>query len=379
MIVLAWFPPLWRRVMDHRLLDHYDGDVSRANIQPRARSAAALGPLRRRPRRERLPLPRLRLRLRRGGRPPARGLPAGHAWSEVPDDWACPDCGVRDKVDFEPVELTATSDRSRCDDRGAVAARAPPTRRRRASCCATRCSTPPATSCSSAPGRRSRWPTSPPPRASAARRSTRSSAAATSSPRRSSSARPNASSTPSTRPCASTSTIPRAAIGGRPRGLPAHRRRGPAGPHPAQRRRHRRACCPSSPPRACRSCQWATARLTATIEQGWPQAPPPKAQPARREPRPPRDQLRHRPRRVARGDRRAGRRAARPLHRRGAGPQIARLRGAWGEKARRSGLWGAVLLIDTTAAGKADGTIDGMRTTIDNAGRVVIPKTCAVP
>jgi alkane 1-monooxygenase len=37
MIVLAWFPPLWRRVMDPRLLDHYDGDLSRANIQPRAR------------------------------------------------------------------------------------------------------------------------------------------------------------------------------------------------------------------------------------------------------------------------------------------------------------------------------------------------------
>jgi alkane 1-monooxygenase len=37
MIVLAWFPPLWRRVMDRRLLDHYEGDVSRANIQPRAR------------------------------------------------------------------------------------------------------------------------------------------------------------------------------------------------------------------------------------------------------------------------------------------------------------------------------------------------------
>jgi alkane 1-monooxygenase len=38
MIVLAWFPPLWRRVMDPRLLDHFDGDVSRANIQPRRRS-----------------------------------------------------------------------------------------------------------------------------------------------------------------------------------------------------------------------------------------------------------------------------------------------------------------------------------------------------
>ncbi|MEZ5078965.1 MAG: alkane 1-monooxygenase [Solirubrobacterales bacterium] len=37
MIVLAWIPPLWRRVMDRRLLDHYGGDLSRANIAPRQR------------------------------------------------------------------------------------------------------------------------------------------------------------------------------------------------------------------------------------------------------------------------------------------------------------------------------------------------------
>jgi len=37
MIVLAWFPPLWRRVMDQRLVDHYGGDATRANIQPRKR------------------------------------------------------------------------------------------------------------------------------------------------------------------------------------------------------------------------------------------------------------------------------------------------------------------------------------------------------
>jgi alkane 1-monooxygenase len=37
MIVLAWFPPIWRRVMDPRLLAHFDGDVTRANIQPRKR------------------------------------------------------------------------------------------------------------------------------------------------------------------------------------------------------------------------------------------------------------------------------------------------------------------------------------------------------
>ncbi|MDX6604974.1 MAG: alkane 1-monooxygenase [Solirubrobacterales bacterium] len=37
MIVLAWFPPLWRRVMDPRLIEHFDGEVSRANVQPRGR------------------------------------------------------------------------------------------------------------------------------------------------------------------------------------------------------------------------------------------------------------------------------------------------------------------------------------------------------
>ncbi len=37
MIVTALLPPLWRRVMDHRLLAHYGGDLDRVNIAPRAR------------------------------------------------------------------------------------------------------------------------------------------------------------------------------------------------------------------------------------------------------------------------------------------------------------------------------------------------------
>ncbi|WP_423797462.1 alkane 1-monooxygenase [Mycolicibacterium moriokaense] len=37
MIGLTYFPPLWRKVMDHRVLDHYDGDLSRVNIHPRMR------------------------------------------------------------------------------------------------------------------------------------------------------------------------------------------------------------------------------------------------------------------------------------------------------------------------------------------------------
>ena len=38
MITLAYFPPLWRRVMDHRVLDHYSGDITRVNLQPRCRA-----------------------------------------------------------------------------------------------------------------------------------------------------------------------------------------------------------------------------------------------------------------------------------------------------------------------------------------------------
>ena len=37
MIVLAAIPPLWRRVMDRRLLDHYGHDLSLANVHPRTR------------------------------------------------------------------------------------------------------------------------------------------------------------------------------------------------------------------------------------------------------------------------------------------------------------------------------------------------------
>lgn len=37
MIGLTYFPPLWRKVMDHRVLAHYDGDLSRVNIHPRVR------------------------------------------------------------------------------------------------------------------------------------------------------------------------------------------------------------------------------------------------------------------------------------------------------------------------------------------------------
>ena len=34
MILLAYFPPLWRKVMDPKVVAHYDGDLTRANLHP---------------------------------------------------------------------------------------------------------------------------------------------------------------------------------------------------------------------------------------------------------------------------------------------------------------------------------------------------------
>ncbi len=96
--------------------------------------------------------------------------------------------------------------------------------------------------------------------------------------------------------------------------------------------------------------------------------------PARRDRRPPRDQPRDRPRRLPRGHCRPHRRAARPLHR----------RGTWaansGERAGRGGRISGAAPLRSWARSKFPSraslpdTINGMRTTIDNAGRIVIPK-----
>jgi rubredoxin len=34
---------------------------------------------------------------------PREGFPPGNPWSEIPDSWNCPDCGVENKLDFERV------------------------------------------------------------------------------------------------------------------------------------------------------------------------------------------------------------------------------------------------------------------------------------
>jgi alkane 1-monooxygenase len=122
---VALVPPLFRRLMDAKVVAHYDGDIRRANVQPGKREkllakypapAAATGT-------ELGPDASARGSVGASGiddvaaaRCPGcgytyrvaegnelEGFAAGTAWSDVPNDWSCPDCGVRDKVDFVPL------------------------------------------------------------------------------------------------------------------------------------------------------------------------------------------------------------------------------------------------------------------------------------
>jgi len=109
MILLALVPPAWRRVMDPRVLAHYGGDIAKANTQAAARERRRIGgsdgSVRTRDTRAvraaRCPGCGYVYDVERGD--PREGFPSGTPWTAVPDDWCCPDCGVREKVDFVPV------------------------------------------------------------------------------------------------------------------------------------------------------------------------------------------------------------------------------------------------------------------------------------
>jgi alkane 1-monooxygenase len=128
MIVLALFPPVWRRVMDPRVVAHFGGDLTRANIQPRKRTkilatygltdrenerlagikaaddAAAAAKAAAEVLAARCPGCGFGYEVAAGCE--HEGFAAGTAWADIPDDWCCPDCGVREKVDFVPFDPT---------------------------------------------------------------------------------------------------------------------------------------------------------------------------------------------------------------------------------------------------------------------------------
>jgi alkane 1-monooxygenase len=122
MMVVALFPPLFRRLMDPKVVAHYDGDIRRANVQPGkldkllAKYPAPAAEVGDRDRPDtsagksandddvaaaRCPGCGYLYRVAEGNE--LEGFAAGTAWSDIPHAWSCPDCGVRDKVDFVPL------------------------------------------------------------------------------------------------------------------------------------------------------------------------------------------------------------------------------------------------------------------------------------
>ena len=118
-LTLALFPPLWRRVMDKRVVAHFDGDVRLANIQPGKEQkylAKFPPPVDHEVHAEDIWAQRYDGEVLAAKCPSCsyvyevaagdehEGFPAGTAWNEIPDDWCCPDCGVREKIDFVPFD-----------------------------------------------------------------------------------------------------------------------------------------------------------------------------------------------------------------------------------------------------------------------------------
>lgn len=131
MLIPAYIPFLWFRQMDPLVTKHYRGDLSLANILPAKRAkllreaearAQALQPASRAVERvnssgnhdvpavERTKIMATRYRCTDCGYVyeeakgcPHEGFPAGTLWAAIPDNWPCPDCAVREKLDFEAL------------------------------------------------------------------------------------------------------------------------------------------------------------------------------------------------------------------------------------------------------------------------------------
>jgi alkane 1-monooxygenase len=123
MILIAYVPWLWFGQMDRRVVEHYRGDLSKANLYPGKRAAllkkwtgvdindgkpdlfpgaqdvhavaAATS--------SRYQCTDCGFIYDEAAGCPREGFAPGTRWSTIPDNWACPDCAVREKLDFAPV------------------------------------------------------------------------------------------------------------------------------------------------------------------------------------------------------------------------------------------------------------------------------------
>lgn len=119
MILIAYFPPIWFRLMDPKVVAHHGGDLRLAHLHAPARARLL----------QRYPPPEQALVSEgQGGIHqahlvsasryqcpncgyvydeelgcPNEGYVAGTLWAALPNHWQCPDCAVREKPDFMPI------------------------------------------------------------------------------------------------------------------------------------------------------------------------------------------------------------------------------------------------------------------------------------
>ena len=119
MLILAYLPPLFFRVMDPRVVAHHGGDLSQAHLHPSCRdellarwsvakkidpavtpavTVTSLAPQGSLSARHQCPNCSYVYDEQHGC--PHEGYAAGTPWARIPDSWACPQCAVREKVDF---------------------------------------------------------------------------------------------------------------------------------------------------------------------------------------------------------------------------------------------------------------------------------------
>jgi alkane 1-monooxygenase len=125
LILIAYFPPLWFRLMDKRVVAHHGGDLSKANLHPPRREALLARWSAEAPAPQPVAVevveaepvqapqvatghyqcPNCEYIYDEAQGCPHEGFPAGTAWTLIPNDWACPQCAVREKVDFRAVGI----------------------------------------------------------------------------------------------------------------------------------------------------------------------------------------------------------------------------------------------------------------------------------
>lgn len=118
MILVAYLPPLWFRLMDPKVVAHHGGDLGKASLHPPARERL----LRRWGGSPGAPLTLAASRVPAMAAPvpadanhqcpncsyvydaakgcPEEGYGPGTSWLSLPESWTCPHCAVREKPDF---------------------------------------------------------------------------------------------------------------------------------------------------------------------------------------------------------------------------------------------------------------------------------------